>query len=164
MIVALTGTPGTGKTTVSEHLEDFKVVDLTQFVKEHGIGEENSEFEVDIDAMVERLDEEINEDENIVIEGHLAHHFPADYCVVLRCEPEELEARLSERDYSEGKVRENVQSEILDVILSETIGLQEKIIEIDTTGRKAEDVAEEIERRVEENETDYGSIDWSNRL
>lgn len=164
MIVALTGTPGTGKTTVSEHLEDFDVIDLTEFVKEHGLGEENREFEVDLDAMVEKLEEEIDRTEDIVIEGHLSHHFPADYCVVLRCDPEELEARLAERNYSKPKVQENVESEMLDVILGEAVQKQDNIIEIDTTNQKAEDVAEEIERRIENNETGYGEIDWMNRI
>lgn len=162
MIISLTGTPGTGKTTVSEQLEDFEVIDLTQFVKKHGLGQQGEkEFEVDIDAMVEKLEEEIDRSEDTVIEGHLSHHFPADYCVVLRCDPEELEARLSERNYSKQKVQENVQSEMLDVILSEAVQEQDDVIEVDTTDRDAEDVAEEIERRIEDDETGYGDVDWT---
>ena len=164
MIISLTGTPGTGKTTVSEQLGEFEVIDLTRFVKDHGLGEDEEEFEVDIEAMVEKLKEEIEEEEDVVIEGHLSHHFPADYCVVLRCDPEELEDRLSERKYSDQKVEENVQSEMLDVILSVAVQEQEDIIEIDTTGREADDVAEEVERRVENGETGYGEIDWTEKI
>ena len=163
MIISLTGTPGTGKTTVSEQLGEFEVIDLTRFVKDHGLGEQEEEFEVDIEAMVEKLKEEIDE-EDVVIEGHLSHHFPADYCVVLRCDPEELEDRLSERKYSDQKVEENVQSEMLDVILSEAVQEQEDVIEINTTGREADDVAEEVERRVEKGETGYGEIDWTGKI
>ena len=161
MIIALTGTPGTGKTSVAKHFGGFNVIDLTRFVKDQELGEQNTEFEVDIPEMVEALEDEIDPDENTILEGHLAHHFPADFCVVLRCNPEELRERLSERDYSEEKVEENVESEILDLILSEAVENQRNIIEVDTTGRKAEEVAEEIRKRVENKETGYGEIDWT---
>lgn len=136
------------------------MIDLTRFVKEHGLGEQEDEFEVDIEAMVEKLNEKVDSSDDIVIEGHLSHHFPADYCVVLRCDPEELEARLSERNYSREKIQENVDSEMLDVILSEAVQDQENIIEIDTTDREASEVGEEIERKIEKDDEGYGDVDW----
>lgn len=160
MIIALTGTPGTGKTSVAGELP-YNFIDLTEFVKQRGLGEKGEkEFEADIDAMVEELEKEVG-DKDIVIEGHFAHHFPADYCIVLRCEPEELEKRLSERDYSREKIDENVEAEALDVILQESVKKQESIIEIDTTDREAADVAVEIERRIKGDDTGYGSVDWT---
>lgn len=160
MIIALTGTPGTGKTTVSAEVP-YDVIDLTGFVKKRSIGEKGEkEFEADTEAMVKALEKEVGE-RDTVIEGYLAHHFPADYCVVLRCEPSELEKRLESRDYSTEKVQENVEAEALDVILQEAVGTQENIMEIDTTGRKPGEVAEEIERRIREGETGYGNVDWT---
>lgn len=164
MIVVLTGTPGTGKTSIAEEIEDFRVINLTSFVKENELGEHKEEFEVDISTMVEALEDEIEEDENVIIEGHLAHHFPADLCVVLRCNPEELEDRLQGRDYPDRKIEENVESEILDVVLSEAVEKQENIIEINTTGREVDDVAGEVKRRIEEKDTGYGNIDWTDYL
>lgn len=164
MIIALTGTPGTGKTSVAEELEGFDTLDLTEFVKERKLGEKGDEFEVNLEAMVEELKHEINDKENVLIEGHLSHHFPADFCIVLRCNPEELQERLSEREYSEEKVEENIESEILDIILGEAVSQQENIIEVDTTGRKSGDVAEEVERRINEEEVGYGDIDWTGYL
>lgn len=164
MIVALTGTPGTGKTSVAEELDGFTVVDLTSFVKEHDLGEQEDEFEVDIESMVSKLEEELDEKKDYLLEGHLSHHFPADYCVVLRCSPEELEERLSKRDYSGQKVEENVESEMLDVVLAEAVQSQENIIEVDTTGREALEVAEEVKKKIERDETGYGGVDWTDRL
>lgn len=164
MIISLTGTPGTGKTTIAENLKNkgFKVIDLTHFVKERGLGKDGeNEFEVDIEKMKKRLEEEVDPDENIVIEGHLSHHFPSDFCIVLRCNPEELRQRLSERDYSKEKVEENVESEILDVVLSESVEQQEEIIEIDTSGRNPHKVSEEVSRKIEDGETSFGDIDWT---
>ncbi len=163
MIVALTGTPGTGKTSVASELDqEYRVIDLTEFVKERGLGEEKEEFEVDVSQMVEALEKEV--DENTVVEGHLAHHLPTDYCIVLRCKPEVLEERLQQRDYNPEKIQDNVESEALDVVLQEAVETQEKIIEIDTTDREPQEVAREIEERIEKDDTGYGGIDWSDFL
>lgn len=161
MRIAITGTPGTGKTSVSEQFEDYKIIHLTEFVKGRELGVERDEFEVDIGEMVNALEDEIDEDDDAVIEGHLAHHYPADYCVVLRCEPSELKKRLSERDYSLEKVQENVESEALDVILSEANALQKNIIEIDTTGKNVEETFEEIKKKVRNDDVGFGDVDWS---
>ncbi|MFB6145590.1 MAG: adenylate kinase family protein [Candidatus Nanohaloarchaea archaeon] len=163
MIVALTGTPGTGKTSVAERL-DYEVLDLTEFVKERSLGEQGDEFEVDIDAMVNELEDYLKDKDDVVIEGHLSHHFPSDYCVVLRCDPDELEERLSERDYSSEKIRENIESEILDSILIEAVDMQKNVLEVDTTGRDSEEVAKDIEAAINEGKTGYGEIDWTSRL
>ena len=160
MKVALTGTPGTGKTSIAEQF-DCQVINLTEFVKRRGLGEENGEFEVDISAMAEELENEISDNEDVIIEGHLAHHFSSDYCVVLRCEPSELKKRLQNRDYSEEKTQENVESEALDVILSEAVAKQENIIEVDTTGNTVKETFEQVNKKIEKGDTGYGEVDWS---
>ncbi|MFB6213587.1 MAG: adenylate kinase family protein [Candidatus Nanohaloarchaea archaeon] len=165
MKIALTGTPGTGKTSVARELKErgFEVVDLTEYVKEKDLGTPGEEFEVDVPEMVNALEQEPGTGDT-VIEGHLAHHFPADYCIVLRTRPDVLRERLEQREYSEEKIDENVESEALDVGLQEAVQKQEDIIEVDTTGREPKDVAGEIERRIEKEEAGYGDIDWSEYL
>ncbi|MFB6204612.1 MAG: adenylate kinase family protein [Candidatus Nanohaloarchaea archaeon] len=160
MIIALTGTPGTGKTSVSEEL-GYPVIHLTEYVKEHGLGEQREEFEVDVPAMVESL-EDLDGDH--VIEGHLAHHVPADICIVLRCAPDELEERLSDRDYPPQKVRENIESEALDVVLVEAVEEQDTVVEVDTTGKTVEETVETVKEKIERGEPDYGDIDWTSEL
>lgn len=164
MIVALTGTPGTGKTSVAEQFEEFNVIDLTEFVKARELGEQKEEFEVDIERMEEELEKEIDRGKDVVVEGHLSHHIQADYCIVLRCEPGELRERLSERDYPEEKVEENVEAEILDTLLIEAVEEQQNIIEVDTTSKSAEKVAEEVRERMKNDETGYGEIDWTENI
>lgn len=163
MIIALTGTPGTGKTSIAERL-DYETLDLTGFVKEQGLGEQAGEFEVDLDLMVEALEEHLEAKENVVIEGHLSHHYPADLCIVLRCNPDELRDRLSDRDYSDEKIEENVESEILDSILLEAISIQENVFELDTSGKSVEESVEKLEEAIENKETGYGSVDWTSYL
>lgn len=159
----LTGTPGTGKTTVSDKLkeEGFKIIRLTEFFEEHDIGEEvNGEREIRINEMVEKLEEQ-SFSEDTVIEGHLSHHFPADICVVLRCQPDVLEERLSGRDYSDRKIEENVEAEKLDIVLSKAFQQQETVVEVDTTEKSVKETVKEIIEKVEEGESDYGSVDWT---
>lgn len=166
MIITVTGTPGTGKTTISEAL-DLPVIHLTKFVKQKGLGEQREEFEVDIPAMKEALEDEVEEYEEVVIEGHLAHYSPSDLCFVLRCDPEVLDDRLEERNYSESKVRENLESEALDIVLAKAVEHQETVIEIDTTDFDVDEVVKKIERKIEEwpdLEADYGEVDWSDWL
>lgn len=161
----LTGTPGTGKTTVSERMseEGFNIVHLTRFLKREGLGEEKEEREVEIPEMVKALKQKDFQGKTL-IEGHLSHHFSADVCIVLRCRPEKLEERLSERDYSEEKVKENMEAEALDLILSEAVDIQEKVVEVDTTGKTVEETVEEIKSLVEEGEESYGKVDWTDFL
>jgi adenylate kinase len=157
MRVGITGTPGTGKTSVSEHL-DRDVISLKEFARKRGLGEEvEGVFEVDI----EKVEDELPED--CWVEGHLAHKLKLDYCIVLRTSPDVLEERLGERDYSEEKIMENVEAEKMDLILSEAVQ-NHKVYEIDTTEREASDVAEEVEKAVEEGRERTGVVDWSEFL
>lgn len=153
MKIGITGTPGTGKTTVSKHLET-KVISLKEFAKKRGLGVQKQEFEVDVQSLQSELPE------SYWIEGHLAHYLDLDFCVVLRTRPDVLEDRLSERSYSEQKIRENVEAEKMDLILSEA-SARHVTYEVDTTDREPEEVASEVEKAVEEREERTGVVDWS---
>ncbi len=123
MRVALTGTPGTGKTTVAAELRamGYDVLDMTTFIKQNGLREEydaeRDTYAVDVD----RLNDALSGMDDCIFEGHLAHFMDVDIIVVLRCHPDVLAQRLRDRGYSESKVRENVEAELLDVILCESV-------------------------------------------
>lgn len=139
MRIALTGTPGTGKTSVAAALREelgIPVVAVNALVD--GM-ETDHDAERDA-AMVdpERLRaafKSADVPENAIVEGHLAHHLPVDVTVVLRCHPDELEERLEQKGWNERKVQENVEAEALDVILGEAVQERDTVIEIDTTGK-----------------------------
>ncbi len=176
MRVAVSGTPGTGKTSATERLEgEYDVCHLNDAVEREGLyterDTERDSLVVDMDALGEYVG-----DREGIIESHLAHHLPADRVVVLRCAPEELEARLRGRGEPEAKIRENTgstkslyarenrESEELDLILSVAVeehGL-ESVYEIDTTERSPAEVAHEIERVLaDEREPSAGEVDFS---
>ncbi len=123
MRTALTGTPGTGKTSVASVLRErgYDVLDMTRFIKENGLREEydaeRDTYAVDVD----RLNDALSDMDDCVFEGHLAHFMDVDIIIVLRCHPDVLAQRLRDRGYSESKVRENVEAELLDVILCESV-------------------------------------------
>ena len=164
MKIGITGTPGTGKSTVSTHL-DGKIIDLKEYLEENELGDinEKGEIEVEIEELRQNSPE-IPKNEDLILEGHLAHFLDLDYCVVLRCRPDELRERLEKRDYTSEKIEENIESEKLDVILSQAVQRQNKVLEVDTTDRTVESVVKEIKSGLDEKKEDYGDIDWSRFL
>jgi adenylate kinase len=143
--VAVTGTPGTGKTTTTTLL-DGPVIHLNDLIREAGLWSERDEGRGSLVADLDAVREAVG-DWSGVAESHLAHHLDADRVVVLRCRPDTLERRLRERGADEAKATENAESEALDVILSEAVerhGL-DSVYEVDTTDRAPADVAADIE-------------------
>ena len=152
MRVALTGTPGTGKTTAVERLAaddvlDLDVIHLNDVVHDEGFvvehDDERDSAVADLDALADYLDGR----DDVLFESHLAHHFDADRIIVLRCHPEELERRLTERGESAAKAGENAESEAVDVILAEAVDRHgaDRVYEVDATDLTADGVAAAIE-------------------
>jgi len=86
---------------------------------------------------------------------------------VLRRDPEDLRRILRERSYREEKVRENLAAEILDVCLYDAVKSlgASKVCEIDVTGRRAEDVVEEVFQVLHgTKECRLGVVDWLGKL
>ena len=121
MKTALTGTPGTGKTTIGKILRDrygLKVVDLNEVIRAHqyyaGRDENRDCLIVDLEALKAHPFSE-----DLVLEGHLSHNLLVDRVIVLRTNPVALRRRLQQKAFSDKKINENVEAEILDVILVE---------------------------------------------
>ena len=161
MRTALTGTPGTGKTTVAALLP-YRVIDINALVKEGlnlGIDPERGCLNADMDALARCL-EEMDPGKTSILEGHFSHCF-ADWSIVLRLAPFELRKRLEARGYSQEKIRENLEAEALDVTLVEAVELCSRVDEIDTTGKTPQEVARLVMRIVEgELELPPGQVDW----
>jgi adenylate kinase len=134
MKLALTGTPGTGKSTVADIVDEgFKVVHVNDLVRD-GYNEGADEERRCLIADIPGLSGYVNGLKgDVILEGHISHLLPADAVVVLRASPAMLRKRLKGRGWSEAKVRENIEAEALDIILVETMGAHKKVYEIDTT-------------------------------
>ena len=147
MRVAITGTPGTGKTTATGLLEtDLDIVHLNDVIKSEGLSTGTDEERGSLVADMDALGEWLAERQDCIFESHLAHNFDADRVVVLRAHPDTVVSRLRERGDSDSKAYENAESEALDVILSEAVHHHgtENVYEIETTDRDPDAVAAEI--------------------
>ena len=170
MRVAVTGTPGTGKTTVTERLRtDLEVIHLNDLVREDpetlstGEDPDRGSLVVDLEAVADRLAGR----DDILVESHLAHHLDVDRVIVLRCHPDSLRERLRERGADEPKVDENAEAEALDVILSEAVASHglERVYEIDTTDRHPDDVAADVEAALNDDRApSAGEVDFTDVL
>lgn len=172
VLFALTGTPGTGKSTLSAELRlrGYDAVDGKAFIKEHGLlgeyDEERDTYEVDLDALNDALDPLRDAEHPVVLDSHLSHFMDSRGIIVLRCSPSVLAERLRARGYSEDKVRENVQAEILDEILCEASESDIPIGEIDCTSATVREVADIAEKIISGHAPDYppGGTDWSSEM
>ena len=173
MRIAVTGTPGTGKTTAVEHVEtdldatDLDVVHLNEIIREEGFHEGRDETRDSLVADLDAVREHLNGRENLLVESHLAHCFDADRVVVLRCHPDELRRRLRERGEPDAKIEENAESEALDVVLAEAVDRHgmDRVYELDTTDRSPEEVAAEIEAVLaDERDPKAGIVDFTDAI
>jgi adenylate kinase len=78
MQIALTGTPGTGKTTVAAILP-YRIIDINALVREGlnlGMDPKRGCLEADMDALEQRLKEmDTDIGEITILEGHFSHYF-----------------------------------------------------------------------------------------
>ncbi len=162
-MIALTGTPGTGKTTVAELLKKrgHEVISVLEMARKHGciLDEEGDEVEIDVERLANfRFDG--------IVEGHLSHYLHPDITIVLRCNPLILKERLADRGWDEEKLMENVEAELLDVILVEAIEMNYNVFEVDTTSMTPEEVADVVENIISGEGEEYrpGRVDWLSEL
>ncbi|CAM9601746.1 unnamed protein product [Ectocarpus sp. 4 AP-2014] len=126
--VLITGTPGTGKTCTSQQIAErtglrhINVGDLVRLKQCHeGRDESFDTFILDEDKLCDAMETQMEEGGNVV-DFHSCDFFPEhwfDLILVLRAETSTLFDRLKARGYSEKKVGENVECEIMQVVLEE---------------------------------------------
>ena len=145
--VALTGAPGTGKTTISALLEGHynvqAVRDLADACGALGPVEDDGAHPIDVLHLVRHM---ANMDGDMLVEGHLSHFLAPDAVVVLRCSPVQLQARLMSRGYSDAKVTANVEWELLGGVHAELQdgGIDVPLLELDTSSSPPEALAKAI--------------------
>jgi adenylate kinase len=171
VIVAISGTPGTGKSTLASILrgKGSFVIDVGDFARDRGLttGHDVERGSVEVDTA--ELDIELRKgmpSGTIFLIGHLSHFLTSDLVIILRCSPSALRERLKDRTWSDKKLQENLEAEACDVILIEALELSREVYEIDTTGRTPEEVAMAVDDILagKREKYAYGNIDWSGEV
>ncbi len=162
-MIALTGTPGCGKTAVAEELKKrgYRVKSVVELARENDciIGREGDELIIDVEKL-SRVEFDG------IVEGHLSHLLKPEKVIVLRCNPLVIKERLIKRGWSKEKVMENVEAELIDVILVEAIENCGEVYEVDTTDMDVKEVADVVEEILAGKGDKYkpGSVDWLSKL
>ena len=135
MRIAVSGTPGTGKTRLAKSFvkKRFVYVDLKNIKGiSSGYDKKRKCRIIDTTIMVKKIIELIkkNPEKSFVFDSHLSHYIPKKYvdlCIITKCSLKTLQKRLVKRGYSKKKIQENLQSEIFDICLNEAKEFGHKI-------------------------------------
>jgi adenylate kinase len=178
-VIVVTGTPGVGKTTVTQKLAkklDAHHISITDLVKEEKLFTSKDEVRktlvADTEKVAKRMKEILRSSMgSVIVEGHYAVDVISKKgvknVIVLRRNPAELKGVLEKRGFKGKRLWENIAAEILDVCLLDALSLygNDKVCEIDVSGRTVEVVVEEIISVLEKkNPCHSGIVDWLGKL
>jgi len=140
-IIAVSGTPGTGKSTLAKELAvklGYTYIDVSLMVDSvtEEYDEERDCAVVDVGNLTRRITEELKGIlGGAVVDSHLSHYLSpklVSLCIITKCGLKELKKRLEKRGYSERKVRENLDAEIFDTCRVEAIEEGHKVEVVET--------------------------------
>jgi len=152
MSYIITGNPGVGKHTISEEISELislPIIDLSKIAQKFGLLERNGEFnDVDVGKLEEIIQEKISHPSLFV--GHLAPYVLSSNkikkVIVLRKNPYDLISIYKERGYSKEKIKDNLGSEVLGIILHDAITQfgSEKILQINVTSQSIQETIKKV--------------------
>ena len=176
IVVVITGTPGTGKTTLARSLSrrlGGTLININDIVLSNklytGRDELNTKI-ADLEKLRKKLLDIINSSSGtLVLDSHLlsdirieGHCNARVYAIVLRLHLRPLLKRLLAREYPDAKIRDNIVSEALGYCSSMARERYSNVIEIES-GREALSIAikELAKEHVKTKELDYsGELLW----
>ena len=144
-VVIITGTPGTGKTTIANKIQSagYLTINLFEFAEKNncldGFDEERGSMIVDTDKLEFILENYLKTGSDcIIIEGHYTDIIPNQFVkkiFVLSAELGALRVRLKERNYPEDKIDENLEAEIMQVCWTDSLEAfgSSKVIKIENS-------------------------------
>ena len=168
--LVITGNPGVGKHTTAFELKkilDMVLIDINDLAVQHHAFLQTPNLEIDSRKIADIIESKLGESQRTVIVGHLAPYVLKkewiDLTIVLRRSPYAILSTLESRNYSVEKIRENVATEILGVILYDSVQCfgKEKIAELDTTQTTSTEICEKIISLIKGNTgRKIGVVDW----
>jgi len=178
-VIVVTGTPGVGKTIVSEKLAaklGAVHIDIATLVRQEeitdGYDEKRQTLIADTEKLARRAEQIIaRTHKTIIIDGHYATDIvPKSQLTrvfVLRCHPKQLKQRMEERGFQGMKLKENLAAEILDVCLVDAVTKMgtTKVCEINTTDKTVDAAVSEVMSILRNRKPcAIGIVDWLGQL
>ncbi|MDD5416914.1 MAG: adenylate kinase family protein [Candidatus Aenigmarchaeota archaeon] len=142
MRIAITGTPGVGKTLLSKKLAKmikYDVIELNKEIKKNKLYDSYDKKRKCLVVDIKKVDRYLKKIKlkNMIIDSHLSHYLKNnDIVIVLRCEPKMLEKRLRKKRWNKEKVRENLEAEYINLIIWEARQSNKNVYDVDTTKGK----------------------------
>ena len=147
-LIAITGTPGTGKSTIAKKLSfllHYAYLNGNLLVKTSGLSkkyDKKRNTAIVDPSLFTRAVLKVREkaakkgSKGLIVDSHLSHFLPSksvNVCVVLTCSLGMLQRRMAKKGFKKAKIRENLDAEIFDTILTEAAENGHKIVKFDTT-------------------------------
>lgn len=133
MIIAISGSVGSGKTSLARELglklKNFEVVHLNEIANEFKIKDvkELQTFDFNIDALIAKINRMIADapsSKNYIFEGHFAHYINPDlidFLIVVGRDLKELKKEYEKRGYNSRKIKDNLEVESMNLCFYEGI-------------------------------------------
>ena len=145
-ITIVTGTPGTGKTTIAKKIAEKKravYIDVNDVINHNKLkeGYDKNRKSAIIDTkklnkvLIKVIKQAKKKGLSLVIDSHLSHYLPkrwVNLCIVTKTNLKKLKQRMKKRDYHKAKIEENLECEIFDVCFEEAKEMGHKIRVITT--------------------------------
>jgi|TARA_B110000240_G_scaffold66501_1_gene75779 adenylate kinase len=172
--LALSGTPGTGKSTIASLLngQGYTIISLESLANKYDcLGEVDSSDNskpIDLEKLYHLLNIAWSKESEypIIVDGHLSHQLPCDATVILRCQPDVLQTRLENRDYTKEKIQGNVEWELIGGPWNDK-DTSNGWLELDTTEHNPNEILEYILKWIQDGfkpTTEDTEIDWIGRM
>jgi adenylate kinase len=133
MIIAISGSVGTGKTTIAKEVAkkmNMEIIHLNDWALDFKIKEvkELQTFDFNLDGLIHKINQHIsnNLNKNIILEGHFAHYINpelVDLLFVINRDLNFLKEEYQKRGYNEQKIEDNLEVESFNLCFYE--GLEE---------------------------------------
>ena len=147
-IFIITGTPGTGKSTLARLISketEMKLLEINSIIIENDLYDEWDEIR-DIPIINDKKINEyflnwmknLSDDVKIIADGHYFEFISKELItkiIILRTDPPILKERLKNRNFQSSKINENVQAEILGNIMGVILQnyLEIPLLQVDTS-------------------------------
>ena len=176
-VIFISGTPCVGKTTLASELSKRLGANLVR-INELAIGKDlilgidnKKGYKIidvpKLDVALGEIIDNLDSDKLLIVEGHLSHLCTgADKVIILRVHPSIVEKRLADRQYSDSKIRENLEAEALDVCGVEAYeSYGSDVCEIDVSDLSIDETINHVADVIfDKKEFPFGEIDFMNWL